>query len=106
MDKNRLEELFRDPTLERPQTDYYRVRLEHHCSLCVTRETAARILAAVSSPGPPTLVRCETVAGSVAYVRTDTVLLVQESTRAQREAERRFWKEIDDEDEEQNEQPW
>lgn len=106
MGKNRLEDLFRDPTLERPETDHYRVRLVGFQTLRVTRETAARILAVLGGRGPPRMIRCETLTGSVTYVRSDTVLLVQESTRAQRDAERRFWKEIDDEDEDEEEQPW
>lgn len=105
MGKNRLDDAFRDPTLERPTTDHYRVRLEPHGMLSVTRGSAARIVAALSSPGAPTLIRCETIGGSVVFVRTDAVLYVQESTRAQRDAERRFWKEIDEEDD-QAEQPW
>lgn len=106
MGKNRLEGLFRDPTLDRPTTDFFRVRLKLFGSLCVTRETAARVLAAMSGPGPPKLVRLETVTGSVAYVRTDMILLVQESTRAQREAERRFWKELEDEEDDDEEKTW
>lgn len=105
MGKNRMDDLFRDPTLERPTTDYYRVRLEPHGYLYVDRDTAARILTALCSPGAPKMIRCETVGGSVAYVRADSILYVQESTRPQRDAERRFWKEIDDEDEDE-EQPW
>ncbi len=102
MGTNRLDDVFRDPTLERPATDYYRVRIEPHGYLSVTRDTAARILAALIDENAPTLIRCETIGGSVAWVRADAVLYVQESTRAQRDAERRFWKEIDDEDEAQS----
>jgi hypothetical protein len=102
MGTNRIEKHFRDPTLERPQMDYYRVRLPWE-SFFVTRETAARILAAVGGSGPPRVIRCETITGSVVYVRTDTVVLVTESTRAQREAERRLWKELDGEEEQDNE---
>lgn len=105
MGNNRLDDVFRDPTLERPTTDHYRIRLEPHGILSVTRDSAARIVAALSSPAAPKIIRCETIGGSVAFVRTDAVLYVQESTRAQRDAERRFWKEIDDEDDEA-EQPW
>lgn len=81
--------------------DYYRVRLPWE-SFFVTRETAARILAALGGNGPSRVIRCETITGSVVYVRTDTVVLVTESTRAQREAERRLWKELDDEEEQDN----
>ncbi len=102
MGKNRIEKYFRDPTLERPQMDYYRVRLPWE-SFFVTRETAARILTAVSGYGPPRVIRCETITGSVVYVRTDTVMLVAECTRAQRDAERRFWKKWDDEENEEEE---
>jgi len=102
MGTNRIEKCFRDPTLERPQMDHYRVRLLWE-SFFVTRETAARILAVVSGNGPPRVIRCETITGSVVYVRTDTIVLVTESTRAQREAERRLWKELDDEEDQDNE---
>jgi len=98
MGKNRIETFLRDPTLERPQTDFYRVRLQGE-SIFVNRETATRILAAVCGPGPPKIIRCETITGSVVYVRSDTVMLVHESTRAQRDAERRLWKDLDDEEE-------
>jgi len=103
MGNNRLDDVFRDPTLECPTTDHFKIRLEPHGVLSVTRDSAARMVAALSSPGAPKIIRCETIGGSVAFVRTDAVLYVQESTRAQRDAERRFWKEIDDEEEEQ---PW
>lgn len=102
MGNNRLEELFRDPTLERPTTDFFSVRTEWRC-LLVSRETAARVLAAMSGSGPPKLVRMETVTGSVAWVRTDTILLVEESTRAQRDAQRRLWKALDEEENEDQE---
>jgi len=99
-----LDELLRDPTLEQPTDEYYRVRLKPHGFMYVTRDSPARILSALESAAPPSFVRCETVGGSVAHVRTETVIYVHQSTKAQREAERRFWKQIDDEDEE--EQPW
>ena len=105
MGKNRIEEHFRDPTLDHPQMDYYRVRLPWE-SFLVTRETAARILTAVSGNGAPIVIRCETITGSVVYVRTDTVVFVAECTKAQREAERRFWKTWDDEEEDDKEGPF
>ena len=98
MGNNRMEKYFRDPTLESPTTDFYRVRLEWE-SILVNEENAARILAAASGTGPPKIVRCETITGSVVYVRSDTVVFVTESTKAQRDAERRLWKKLDDEDE-------
>ncbi len=97
MDKNRIKGFLRDPTLDQPQTDFYRVRVPWE-SFLVNKENAARVLAAASSSGPPRLVRIETVTGSVTYVRSDTVVFVTESTKAQREAERRLWKELDDEE--------
>lgn len=105
MGKSRMDEFFRDPTLERPCMDCYRVRLQWQ-SIYVTRETAARILAALGGHTPPKMIRCETISGSVAYVRSDTVLLVQESTRAQRDVERRFWKEIEDEEDQDEPADW
>lgn len=104
MSNNRIEQCFRDPTLDHPQTNYYRVRLPWE-SILVNRETAARILAAASGFGPPKMIRCETISGSVVYVRTDTIMLVHESTSAQRDAERRLWKALDDEEEEEEEDP-
>ncbi|MDH3272544.1 MAG: hypothetical protein OEN56_14500 [Gemmatimonadota bacterium] len=104
MGKNRLETFLRDPTLEKPTADHFRVRLQWQ-TLHVTRESATRILAAIGGRGPPKFVRCQTVTGSVVFVRTDMVLLVEESTKAQRASERRFWKELDEE-EDQDEQTW
>ena len=98
MGQNRMEKYFRDPTFDRPTTDFYRIRLEWE-SIYVNEENAARILAATRGAGPPTIVRLENITGSVVYVRSDTVVLVHESTRAQRDAERRLWKELDDEEE-------
>ena len=94
---NRMHEHFRDPTLESPATDYYVVRIPWD-SFVVGREDAARILAALSGFEAPTVIRCQTVSGSVVYVRSDAIMYVRESTRAQRDAERRFWNEIDQED--------
>lgn len=94
---NRIDRYFRDPSLERPSTDHYVVRLPWD-SFVVGREDAARILAVLNGYEAPTVVRCQTVSGSVVYVRSDAILYVRESTRAQRDAERRFWKEIDDEE--------
>ena len=94
---NRIERYFRDPTLEEPRTDYHVVRTPWD-SFIVDREVAARILAAVGGHDAPKVIRCQTVTGSVVYLRTNTIVSIQECTRAQRDAERRFWKEIDDED--------
>jgi hypothetical protein len=94
---NRIERYFRDPTLEEPRTDYYVVRTPWD-GFIVSREVAARILAAVGGYDAPKVIRCQTVTGSVVYLRTNTIVSVQECTRAQRDTERRFWKEIDDED--------
>lgn len=73
---------------KRPQTDFCRVRLPWE-SIFVNRETAARILAAASGFGPPKIIRCETIAGSAVYVRTDTIMIVSESTKAQGDLLRR-----------------
>jgi hypothetical protein len=101
MGENRIETYFRDPTLDCPSTDFYRVRLEWE-SIYVTEDSASRILSVINGNGPPTIVRCETITGSAVYVRTDTVVLVHESTKAQRDAERRLWKELESEDEEES----
>lgn len=103
MTMNRIRKYFRDPTLEEPRTDYYIVRLPWD-SFLVGREDAARILAAVGGFEAPTVIRCETITRSVVYVRTDTIMFVRECTRAQRDAERRFWKEIDSEEEDSDEE--
>ena len=103
MGKNRLGEFFRDPTLDSPSAEYFRVRLPWE-SIFVNRATAARILAETNGRDAPKLIRCETITGSVVYVRTDTVMMVFESTPAQRRAERRLWKLLDEE-EEQDDKP-
>ena len=102
MGKNRLEEIFRDPTLETPPTDHFVVR-HRWGGFCVTREMAARILAAISGHGPARMLRVETLTGSVVFIRTDAIVFVRESTRAQRKAEERFWKMLDDEESEDDE---
>ena len=98
MGKNRLEEFFRDPTLDSPPAEYFRVRLPWE-SIFVDRATATRILAEAAGHEAPKLIRCETITGSVVYIRTNTVMMVHESTPAQRRAERRFWKILDEEEE-------
>jgi hypothetical protein len=62
----------------------------------VSRETAARILAALRGEAPRIL-RVETITGSVAYVRSDRIVSLLESTPAQRAATRRMWKMLDEE---------
>ena len=105
MGKNRLEEFFRDPTLDSPPAEYFRVRLPWE-SIFVDRATAARVLAETNGRDAPKLIRCETITGSVVYIRTDTVMMVHESTPAQRRAERRLWKLLDDEeDQEKDDKP-
>ena len=105
MGKNRLEEFFRDPTLDSPPAEYFRVRLPWE-SIFVDRATATRILAEALGREAPKLIRCETITGSVVYIRTNTVMMVHESTPAQRRAERRLWKLLDDEEEEEKPDPF
>jgi len=95
---NRIRKHFRDPALEEPATDFFVVRVPFE-RLVVAREQAERLLAAMTTYQPPSVVRCQTIYGSVVFIRPETVLYVRECTKAQRDAERRFWKEIDDEDE-------
>ena len=103
MGMNRLEEFFRDPTLDNPPAEYFRVRLPWE-SIFVDRATdrprpiPERIRAETNGRDAPKLIRCETITGSVVYVRTDTVMMVFESTPAQRRAERRLWKLLDEEE--------
>jgi len=99
MDKNRIKVHFRDPTLEQPSTDYYVVRMRWG-GFKVTRSSAERVLAAMSRLGGPEVLRVETITGSVVHLRVDQIIFVQESTRAQRAAERRLWKALDDEEDE------
>ena len=94
---NRMEEYFRDPSLETPRMDYFVVRTPWD-SFRVDRETAEAILCALARRGGPSLIRCQTIHGSVIHLRTDRIVSVHECTRAQRDAQRRFWKEIDEED--------
>ena len=49
------------------------------------------------------MLRVETLSGSVVFIRTDAIVFVRESTRAQRKAEERFWKMLDDEESEDDE---
>ncbi len=99
MGNNRIAEFLRDPTLDRPTTDFFIVRFGDD-SAPVSRETAARILAALGGDAPPRFLRVETITGSVAFIRTDTIVGLHESTRAQRAARRRMWKQLDEELEE------
>jgi hypothetical protein len=45
----------------------------------------------------PRILRVETITGSVAYVRSDRIVSLLESTPAQRAATRRMWKMLDEE---------
>ena len=98
MGTNRIAELFRDPTMGAVSTDYFIVRFPWD-SIVVGREAAAAIVAAVNGFDPSALIRCRTVHGSEVFVRADAVMYIRECTEAQRDAERRFWKAIDDEEE-------
>ena len=97
MGKNRLQEIFRDPTLDAPPTDHFVVR-HRWGGFCVSREMATRILTAISGHDPARMLRVETITGSVVFIRTDAIAFVRESTRAQRRAEERLWKMLDDEE--------
>ena len=99
MGKNRIRVHLRDPTLDQPSTDYYVVRMRWG-GFCVTPSSAERVLAAMSRLGGPEVIRMETITGSVVHVRVDQITYVQESTRAQRAAERRLWRALDDEEDE------
>lgn len=99
MGKHRLVQLLRDPTLEQPSLEYFEVRLPWQ-SFAVRRETAERVLEASFGFERAEWVRLETVGGSVAWVRTEHVVFVREWSSAQRESERQFWKQIDEEYEE------
>jgi len=94
MGQNRMEELLRCPTLEQPSLEYFEVRLPWQ-SFAVRRETAERVLEAAFGIERAEWVRLETMGGSVAWIRAEHVVFVREWSSAQRESERRFWKEID-----------
>lgn len=94
---NRMEEFFRDPSLEAPRMDYFVVRTTWD-AFQVGPEEAESILCALTRRDGPSLIRCQTIHGSVVHVRTDRIVSVRECTRAQRDAQRRFWKAIEDED--------
>ena len=98
---NRMGPFFRDPALEQPATDYFVVRLPFE-RFVVARREAERLLAAMTAFRTPSVVRCQTIYGSVVFIRPETVLYVRECTRAQRDAERRFWKEIDEEEDDED----
>jgi hypothetical protein len=100
MGNNRIEELLRDPTLEQPTLEYFEVRLPWQ-SFAVRRETAERVMEAMVGFERTEWVRLETVVGSVTWVRTEHIVFVREWSSAQRESERRFWKRIDKEYEEE-----
>ena len=69
----------------------------------MTRRSAERVIDALVGFERADWVRIETVSGSVLYLKTEAVVYVREWTRAQRETNRKFWKEIDKEDEEDEE---
>ncbi|MEM7416174.1 MAG: hypothetical protein AAF389_11795 [Gemmatimonadota bacterium] len=98
MGTNRIEAHFRDPSLDRPAEDFYVVRVPW-TTFFVDEDNALRLISAMTGMGGAKVVRCETITGSVAYVRPSSVLYVQQCTKAQRDAERRHWKRHDDEDE-------
>jgi hypothetical protein len=99
MAENRIDELLRDPTLESPTLDYYELRVQGG-AFPVTRRSAERVLEALIGFERADWVRIETVSGSVLYLKTEAVVWVREWSRQQRDTNRRFWKEIDKEDEE------
>lgn len=99
MSENRIRELLRDPTLDQPALDYYEVRLPWQ-SFAVRQESAERILEAMLGQPRVDWVRAETVTGSVIYLRAEHIVFVREWSQAQRDTERRFWKQIDKEYEE------
>lgn len=94
-----MEELLRCPLFEQPSLEYFEVRLPWQ-GFAVRRECAERVLEAVSGLDRVEWVRLETMGGSVVWVRTDHIVHVREWSSAQRESERRFWQQIDDEYEE------
>jgi hypothetical protein len=102
MGQNRIQEFVRDPTFESPSLDYFEVRMPW-VTFVVTRDSAERIMEALTGFDPTPWVRAETVSGSVVWVRTEAVVLVREWSRAQRDAEDRFWKEIEAESKEREE---
>ena len=94
---NRIDQYFRDPTIDTPATDYYIVRLPWDCFV-IDRADAARVIEAWCAVDAPSVVRCQTVFGSVVYIRTKAIMSIRECTKDQRDVERRFWKVIDDEE--------
>jgi hypothetical protein len=102
MGENRIEALLRDPTLESPSLDYFEVRMPWG-GFTVPRWSAERIVEALTGIERPDWVRVETISGSVLYLKTETVVYVREWTKTQRETNRKFWKEIEEEDEEDEE---
>ena len=99
MGNNRIGKFLRDPTLDRPTTEYFDVHFNDEY-VRVSRETAERILTALGGNAPTRFLRVETITGSVVFIRSDAIFGLSESTRAQRAAERRFWRLLDDEREE------
>jgi len=104
MEKNRIQELLRDPTFESPSRDYFEVRMPW-LSVAVSRETAERILEALFGLHRTEGVQGQTVEGSVVHIRVRDVVFVREWTATQRETGRKFWKAIDEEYEEKEEPP-
>lgn len=102
MGTNRIQEFIRDPTLESPSLDWFEVRMPW-ATFAVTRDSAERIVAAMTGFEPTPWVRAETVSGSAMWVRTEAVVSVREWTEAQRASEDAFWKQIDAEAAERNE---
>lgn len=86
---NRLKGRIPRPDEEEPANDYWEVSGDGGC-FYVSKETAERILRALERLVPPRRIRFRDVFGSEVWVRTKEISCVEESTRTQRTASRRF----------------
>ena len=97
MGTNRIEPHFRDPTLDRPPEDFFVVKIEWE-TFHVDSDNAMKLISAMTEAPHKKIVRLETITGSVVYIQPSSVVFVRESTRAQRDSERRHWKRLDEEE--------
>ena len=93
---------FRDPTLDAPADSFFEMHLVPFSRILLDRQEAQRVIAAFVDPHGPEVLRCQDVTGSVIYLRTREIRSIRESTPEQRDAQRRFWKKLDDEDEDED----
>jgi hypothetical protein len=106
MGNNRISEHFRNAERQHePVREWFVVEGEWG-SIRVTRETAESIMDAIGHGGSPRFLRVRTILGAEAFIRTDAVTGIEESTPEVRRARRRMWKMLDDEEDRDDNGEW